>query len=108
MEAKKCGFVNIQQADLHMEVIETDKCLLKLMEMAEHDCFPVAVVCLKKIDGYVLILDKLIYRLFQFLNNEIFLEGEDKEKIFFADFDSNRKNSILNAQIYSVWIDMIR
>lgn len=106
IKAQKCGLVKLQQADLHIEVKETDKCLLKLLEMAEDDCFPVGVVCLKKKEGYILTLNNLIYRLFQFLNDEIFLEGEGGEKIFFADFDSRRKGAVLKAQMHSVWIDV--
>lgn len=104
MGAQKCGLVKLQQADWPVKVSETDKCLLKLLELAEYDCFPEAIVCLKKKEGYVLLLNHLVYRLFQFLNDEISLEGEGGEKVVFAEFGSRRKSAVLKAEIHSVWI----
>lgn len=104
VKAQNYGLVRLQEIKIHENMQENDIYLKKLLEMAECDCFPMSVACMEKGEDYFLVLDSLLYRFFQFLNNNISIEGDEERQIFFEDLIGNKKNRILKAQIHSVWI----
>lgn len=104
VKAQNYGLVRLQEIKIHENMQENDIYLKKLLEMAECDCFPMSVACIEKGEDYFLVLDSLLYRFFQFLNNNISIEGDEERQIFFEDLTGNKKSRILKAQIHSVWI----
>lgn len=104
VKAQNYGLVRLQEIKIHENMQENDIYLKKLLEMAECDCFPMSVACMEKGEDYFLVLDSLLYRFFQFLNNNISIEGDEERQFFFEDLIGNKKNRILKAQIHSVWI----
>lgn len=105
LDAQAQGYVEMRKSAQNHNGEDLDCAIKKILEMAENDCVPIVVICMKDKNGYYIEYDNLLYRLFDFLNNKIFLLN-DEEKLFFADIDSSKRTNILNAQIHSVWIDI--
>lgn len=105
LDAQNQGFVEMRKPQPDHNSRNSDHSIRNLLEMAKNDCVPVAIVCTRDKQGYHIEYSDPLYELFGFLRNERFLL-EDGRKSFFADWKPEKKANILNAQIYSVWIDM--
>lgn len=101
LDAQAEGYVKLKQPDNGKS-----GCLVKkLLDMAGHDCMPLTIVCVRGKEGYYIESDDELYAFFNFLNDRESLT-ENGRKLFFSDFDLEKRANILNAQIHSIWIDM--
>lgn len=105
LDAQMKGYVEMREPQQDRIGEYPDYDIKKILKMAEYDCVPMLIICVKDNKGYYIEYNCLIYRFFDFLNNKILLR-ENGEKILFTDLESEKRTNILNAQIYSLWIDV--
>lgn len=99
-EAQKMGLVRIQ--DFLSD--RSDRDLRYLIELALNNCFPLQFVCVKTNSEKYIMVDSLMRKFLQFINNEIPVTVTDERKKFFAEFSIEEQNKILEAEVNSVWI----
>lgn len=76
----------------------------QLLWMAENNCYPRSILCLKRNETYYILLTCEETDLFQFLSGKIRLELNGKNR-YFSEIPAEQKRKIMGAQVNSVWID---
>lgn len=106
-DALEYGYVEMKHQDLLPFFLKkSDNFLEKIIDMAEQDCFPISVVCIRDERGCYLAEDGLLRELIDFLDNKIPILNDRGEELFFENMAERRKRNLLRAQIPSIWIEM--
>ncbi len=100
VEAQKKDFIKIQDSLNN----RNDIGLKNLIELALNNCFPLQFICVKTNNEMYIIVDVLMKKFLQFINNEIPVTATDERKIFFQELSVEEQNKILQAEVNSVWI----
>lgn len=101
--------IAVESGNVRTKAIETNKvpdALLKdALKLLASDCFPVTVICCKGKHGEKeLLLTSLWKGIFDFLEDKRSLEIEG-ETVFFTKMTDDEKNSVLSAQVPSIWVE---
>ena len=94
----------VEWKDITEEKIN-EKQLHQAIQLLLRDCFPIAIICCIEGKKKKIIGTSIWKSIFSFINNECKIEWNGV-LISFDDMDEEEKRKLMEAQIFSVWIDI--